>query len=222
MASASVHVVDDDPQIRGAISRLLRAHDIPVAAYDSPSDFLRQQSEAGPGCLILDISMPEMDGLQLQSLLTKAGTSLAVVFVTGQGDIAASVKAMKGGAVDFLTKPFDEPQLLEVIELAMNKSRAFYESAQQVERCWKAFSSLTPRERQVCLSVSRGLLNKQVGGELGVHEKTIKLHRSNVMSKLGVTSLADLVRLVETLKAAGRLDVAKAAPAEYSSQTRSV
>ncbi len=150
--------------------------------------------------------MPDMDGLQLQEVLAQTSTRLAVVFVTGNAGIADSVRAMKAGAVDFLTKPFEDTQLLGAVEVAFQKSRKMHEEAEEIERCWRLYDSLTPRERQVCVLVSRGLLNKQVGGELGIQEKTIKLHRSNVMRKLGVTSLADLVRLVEILRQADRLD----------------
>jgi len=199
------HVVDDDPGVRGAIARLLRSSNIAVETYESPSDFLSRQMADGPGCLILDLSMPDMDGLQLQQLIAQK-TSLAVIFVTGKAGIADSVSAMKAGAVDFLTKPFEDTQLLGAVQSAFQKSRQMHESAEVIDRCWAAFNSLTSRERQVCICVARGLLNKQVGGELGIQEKTIKLHRSNVMRKLAVTSLADLVRLVETLRQAGRID----------------
>jgi FixJ family two-component response regulator len=206
MPELLVHVVDDDPGVRGAISRLLRSCDISVETYESSEDFLKRRPGQGPGCLILDLSMPDMDGLQLQEVLAQTSTRLAVVFVTGNAGIADSVRAMKAGAVDFLTKPFEDTQLLSAVEVAFQKSRKMHEEAEEIERCWRLYDSLTPRERQVCISVSRGLLNKQVGGELGIQEKTIKLHRSNVMRKLGVTSLADLVRLVESLRHAGRLD----------------
>jgi FixJ family two-component response regulator len=205
MKAAEVHVVDDDPQVRRAIARLLRSCDFEVETYESPKDFLSRQPGPGPGCLILDLSMPGMNGLELQHLLAEAGTSLAVVFVTGRADVAISVRAMKAGAVDFLTKPFEDTELLAAVNTALRKSREAHESATEVEKCWAAFSSLTSRERQVCLAIARGLLNKQAGGELGIQEKTIKLHRSNVMRKLEVGSLADLVRLVETLKQAGRV-----------------
>ena len=205
MDEAVVHVVDDDPQLRSAISRLLRSYDLRVETYESALDFLKRIPKPGPGCLVLDLSMPDMDGLQLQELLAARRHNLAVIFVTGAGDIPASVKAMKAGAIDFLTKPFEDQVLLDSVRKGIHRTGELRASAQQLEKDWVAFQSLTPREQEVCVLVAKGLLNKQIAFELGPTERTVKLHRGKVMSKLGVNSVADLVRLVERLRDGGRL-----------------
>jgi len=205
MDEASVHVVDDDPQLCNAMARLLRSYDIDVKTYESALDFLNRLPEPGPGCLILDLSMPKMDGLQLQEILGASRKSLAVIFVSGKGDIPASVKAMKAGAVDFLTKPFEDLALIEAVREAIRRSRQLIAEGQAIDKDWTAFSSLTAREKQVCLLVAQGLLNKQVAGELGTTEKTIKFHRGSVTRKLHANSVADLVKLVERLREAGRI-----------------
>jgi FixJ family two-component response regulator len=205
MDEAFVHVVDDDPQLRNAMSRLLRSYDLGVKTYESALDFLNRLPEPGPGCLILDLSMPKMNGLQLQETLAANRKNLVVIFVSGKGDIPASVKAMKAGAVDFLTKPFEDLALIEAVREAIRRSQQFIADGEAIDKDWAAFDSLTARERQVCLLVSQGLLNKQVAGELGTTEKTIKFHRGSVTRKLHVNSVADLVKLVERLRDAGRI-----------------
>ncbi len=206
MAAAFVHVVDDDPQLRRAIARLLRSHDIPTVTYETALDFLERLPPHGPGCLVLDLSMPEMDGLKLQEVLALQRRDLTIVFVTGNGNIPASVKAMKSGAVDFLTKPFEEEELFAAIQVALRRSEGLVASKEALKKDWMVFRSLTLREKQVCLLVADGLLNKQIAGELGPSEKTIKYHRASVMKKLDVNSAADLVKLVQRLREAGRLD----------------
>lgn len=205
MDDAFVHVVDDDPQLRNAISRLLRSYDLNVKTYESALDFLNRIPEGGPGCLILDLSMPKMNGLQLQETLAAGRKNLVVIFVSGKGDIPASVKAMKAGAVDFLTKPFEDEALIEAVREAIRRSREIIAEGESIDKDWSAFDSLTARERQVCLLVSQGLLNKQIAGELGTTEKTIKFHRGSVTRKLHANSVADLVKLVERLREAGRI-----------------
>jgi FixJ family two-component response regulator len=202
---AIVHVVDDDSRLRAAITRLLRSFDLRVEVYESALDFLNRLPAPGPGCLLLDLSMPEMDGLQLQGLLGAQLQGLPVIFVTGAADIPASVKAMKAGAIDFLTKPFDDQLLLEAVRKGIDRSRSLRGLDEQLEKDWTAFQTLTPREQEVCVLVSKGLLNKQIAFELGPTERTVKLHRSKVMSKLQVESVAELVRLVDRLRVGGRL-----------------
>ncbi len=201
---AVVHIVDDDPRLRSAISRLLRSFDFRVEVYESALDFLNRIPGPGPGCLLLDLSMPEMDGLQLQEVLGTQRHGLPVIFVTGAADIPASVKAMKAGAIDFLTKPFDDQVLLDAVRKGIDRSRKLRGLDEQLEKDWALFQTLTPREQEVCVLVSKGLLNKQIAFELGPTERTVKLHRSKVMSKLQVESVAELVRLVDRLRVGGR------------------
>ncbi|MBX9602651.1 MAG: response regulator [Bryobacteraceae bacterium] len=198
-----VHVVDDDAALRRALSRLLRGHGFSVETYESGADFLSRMPSHGFGCLLIDLRMPGMGGLELQEALNRAGNTLSMIFLSGNADVPHSVKAMKAGALDFLQKPFEEPQLLNAIRNAMERSLLTAEERGLRERNWAAFQSLTPRERQVCLLVCTGMLNKQIGGELGTREKTIKVQRGSVMKKLGVDSLAELVKLVEDLRRAG-------------------
>jgi FixJ family two-component response regulator len=204
MGEIAVHVVDDDPQVGRATARLLRACGIPVEIYETAVEFLNRLPEPGPGCLLLDLSMPGMTGLELQQLLTSQRRDLAIVFVTGTGDVRASVKAMKSGAADFLTKPFEDDELLAAVNDALCRSKQLCASSAALEGDWAVFQTLTAREQQVCLLVARGLLNKQIAAEVGRTEKTIKYHRASVMKKLHVTSIADLVRLVQRLQDAGR------------------
>lgn len=208
MDEAFVHVVDDDPQLRNAVSRLLRSHDLNVKTYESAIDFLNRLPEPGPGCLLLDLSMPKMNGLQLQETLAASRKNLMVIFVSGKGDVPTSVQAMKAGAIDFLTKPFEEVALIEAVRKAISRSRQLIADDESIDKDWKAFSSLTGREKEVCLLVASGLLNKQVAGELGTTEKTIKFHRGSVTRKLHANSLADMVKLVERLREAGRIGAA--------------
>jgi FixJ family two-component response regulator len=224
--SAVVYVIDDDPHIVRAISRLLRSYDYNVQTYGSPAEFLGRQLSAGPACLVLDLRMPDIDGLDLQRILAQNGYPLPIVFMSGQADIVSTVRAMKEGAVDFLTKPFDDRQLLGAIQNALARSRSAQAERALLNSDREAFEKLTPRERQVCVRIARGLLNKQVGFELGTTEKTVKAQRARVIKKLGANSLADVVRLVERLRMAGIIPSAEAEPAVTtsgaSSETRSV
>jgi FixJ family two-component response regulator len=205
MAQSVVYVVDDDPALRSSIARLLRSHDLAVTTYASATEFLDHLPPRQPGCLLLDFSMPGMNGLELQKELASRSHCLGIVFVTGTGDVPSTVAAMKGGALDLLTKPFEEEALMDAVRGALERSHALHARQDAVDRGWTAYQLLTARERQVCLLVAQGLLNKQIAGELGPTEKTIKLHRANVMRKLGVNSVADLVRTVERLRDSGLL-----------------
>jgi FixJ family two-component response regulator len=211
MTSAMVHVIDDDPPTVRAITRLLRSYEYSVQSFCSPAEFLRVPPAPGPACLVLDLRMPDISGLDLQRILVQEGRSLPIVFVSGQADIVSTVRAMKAGAVDFLLKPFDDRQLLAAIQTALARSRTAEAERAILNRDREAFGKLTPRERQVCVGIARGLLNKQVGFELGTTEKTVKAQRARVIKKLGANSLADVVRFVERLRMAGVLPSAETA-----------
>jgi FixJ family two-component response regulator len=198
-----IHVVDDDAHLRTALTRLLRSHGCVVHTYASASEFIQAEDPASPACLLLDLQMPGMGGLELQQLLTQKKGNLPVVFISGKGDIPTSVQAMKAGAIDFLTKPFDDSQLLAAIDAAIERSRAVEQRDNSLAQDREAFERLSGRERQVCLCVADGMLNKQIAGEFGTKEKTIKVQRSNLMKKLGATSAADIVRLVERMRTSG-------------------
>jgi FixJ family two-component response regulator len=196
----TVYLVDDDPGVLKALSRLLRARGYEVKPYSSPELFLEEHDVAVPGCAILDVSMPGLDGLQLQRALTAAGGShRPVLFVTGKGDIPTSVRAMKAGAIDFLTKPVNDKDLFEAVSSAEAldaKSRRLHSELESMEA---KVRTLTPREREVLTHVVAGRLNKQIAGDMGTVEKTIKVHRSRMMEKLGIRMVADLVRMAEKL-----------------------
>ena len=201
----TVHVVDDDANLLRGVSRLLRSHDYDVKIYSSASEFLRAGVPTGPACLLLDLNMPEMTGLELQQVISDYQSRLPIVFISGQGDVPTSVKAMKAGAVDFLTKPFESKELLAAIEAALNRSYAANASNDSLQQDCDLFQKLSPRERQVCLLFAQGMLNKQIAFELGTTERTIKAQRGSVMKKLAANSVPDVVRLVDRLRDAGRL-----------------
>jgi FixJ family two-component response regulator len=205
MTECTVHVIDDDLSIRCAVSRLLRSHDQQVRTYPSAREFLSQQLDSRPACVVLDLQMPEMSGLDLQEMLTRRHESLSIVFISGHAGIPDSVRAMKAGAVDFLTKPFDESQLLAAVDAALAKSRHACIDRDALCRDLAMFEKLTPREQGVCIRVAQGMLNKQIGGEFGTAEKTIKVQRGRVMQKLGAQSITDIVRFVERLRTYGYL-----------------
>jgi FixJ family two-component response regulator len=205
MTDDVVFLIDDDPSILRSVSRLLRSHHLGVQTYRSAREFLAQQPPRGPACIVLDLQMPEVSGLDLQRLLARKRQTMPIIFISGHGSIFTSVSAMKGGAVDFLTKPFDEEQLLSAIHTAFTQSRQACARRDALDRDRAVFRTLTQREQQVCLRVAQGMLNKQIGGEFGTSEKTIKVQRGRVMQKLGAQSVADVVRLVERLRSAGHL-----------------
>ncbi|HLQ90734.1 MAG TPA: response regulator [Xanthobacteraceae bacterium] len=193
----TVFIVDDDDRVTKALSRLMRVKGYEARSYTSPREFLAQHDAAVSGCAVFDVSMPGLDGLELQSALTAGGSHRPVIFITGKGDISTSVRAMKAGAIDFLTKPVSNQDLLEAIRRAEEldaKSRKAQSDLASIEA---KVTTLTPRERQVFTHVVAGRMNKQIAYELGIVEKTIKFHRSAIMRKLGVRTVADLVRMAE-------------------------
>jgi FixJ family two-component response regulator len=212
MPQASVHVIDDDPGVLRAISRQLRSYHYQVQAYESAEKFLEQELPTTTACLVLDLKMPERGGLELQDLLSKRDSYLPIIFVSGHADVASSVQAMKAGAIDFLTKPFNDVELISAVQIALERSQQVQEARRLLSEDRNAFATLTSRERDVCLRIAQGLLNKQVGFELGTTEKTVKAQRARVMQKLGASSLADVIRLVERLKVAGEITPSPAPP----------
>ena len=195
--SPTVFVVDDYAPVRTAVSRLLRAAGFAMAAFASPEEFLAQYDPHTPGCLVLDLDMPAVHGLDLQRILATKGSVLPIIFLTGHGDIPKSVQAMKRGASDFFTKPVNDKDLLAAVRVAIERDAlARREQAKLSEICAR-LDTLTPREREVLEHVIAGKSNKQTAGDLGVTEATIKMHRARVMAKMKVQAVADLVRLAE-------------------------
>jgi len=193
----TVYVVDDDPDVLKAIERLLHSVGLNVATYLSPHQFLEAYDQDAPGCLVLDFALPGLSGLELQRVLEQRASLLPIVFLTGRGDIATSVQAMKHGASDFLTKPVDDTALIAAIHEALARDQALRRGHMEQERIAKCLATLTERERQVLELIVSGRLNKEIAAELGTAEKTIKFHRGNLMRKMDVRVLADLVRLAE-------------------------
>jgi FixJ family two-component response regulator len=195
----TIFVVDDDPAVLKSLGRLLRSAGLHVETCNSPQDFLARHNPALPGCLVLDVAMPGLNGLEVQQALAAIGDERPIVFLTGHGDIPTSVEAMKRGAVDFLTKPVNAVDLLRAIHSAIVKDSVRRLERDEVEEFKQRLATLTPREREVLPYVISGRLNKQIAGELGTAEKTIKVHRARVMEKMKVQSVAELVRLAERL-----------------------
>jgi FixJ family two-component response regulator len=198
-AAPIVFLIDDDPSILKALTRLLTAEGFQTRPYPSASHFLDEYNASLPGCIVMDLAMPGMSGLDLQTRLATSGRLRPIIFITGHGDIPSSVRAMKAGAVDFLTKPFDDHALLSAVRLALEKDQLLRSKQAQLDRIEKSLASLTEREREVFEHVTRGRLNKQIAGDLGIVEKTVKVHRGRIMKKMGVRTLADLVKLAERL-----------------------
>lgn len=197
--SATVYLVDDDPRVLKGLSRLVLSAGLPVMAFTSPEEFLAQVRPRTEGCLVLDFTMPGLNGLELQKALKESGCPLPIIFLTGDGNVPISVQAMKRGALDFLTKPVSETDLLAAIHAGLERNRRTLEELAEVEELRARVDSLTSREREVLRHVVSGKLNKQIAGELGTVEQTIKVHRGRVMEKMKVQSLAELVRLAERL-----------------------
>ena len=199
----TVYLVDDDASVCQSLARLMKAVGYRARAFSSSDEFLRHYRDEGPACLVLDMHLPGMTGLELQRTLTVAHRSLPIVFITGHGDVPTSVQAMKGGAVDFLPKPFLDADLLKAVGQALDRSAQQHATRLKLERVRQRLEGLTQREQQVLAGVVEGKLNKQIAAELGTTEKTVKVHRGRVMEKMEASSVAALVRDVERLRADG-------------------
>jgi FixJ family two-component response regulator len=196
----TVYLVDDDASVCRSLERLLNAVGYRAQAFRSPDEFLRNYRGEGPACVVLDMRLPGMSGLEVQKTLAAAEQSLPVIFITGHGTVSASVQAMKGGAVDFLSKPFFDTDLLHAVDEALERSKRQYALRLELDALRKRLETLTQRERQVLEGVVKGKLNKQIASELGTSEKTIKVHRGRVMEKMHADSVAELVRVIEKLR----------------------
>jgi FixJ family two-component response regulator len=198
-AAATVFVVDDDENVRKALARLIRSSGMTARTFRTAEAFLAEDRAVPASCLVLDVRLPGLNGLQLQEALNRKGYPIAIVFITGHGDVPTSVRAMKAGAVDFLQKPFTGPELLDAVRRAVGRTRDAVAKQAETAEIQRRYDTLTPREREVFSLVVMGLLNKQVAGELGAAEKTIKIHRGRVMAKMQAPSAADLVRMAGLL-----------------------
>jgi FixJ family two-component response regulator len=199
-AKPTVLVVDDDPDLRASIARLLRSLDMNAQPFASISDFLESDPPDGPTCLVLDVRLPGQSGLDLQRELMATHRELPIIFITGHGDIPMTVQAMKGGAVEFLTKPFRDQALLDAIQLGLARDRARRANEEALTALGKRFDSLSPREREIMIEVARGRLSKQIAGDIGIAEATVKVHRSRLMRKMNARSLPALSRMADKLK----------------------
>ena len=194
-----VFVVDDDPSVRRGLTNLFRSVDLRVEAFSSASELLQSKLPDVPSCLVLDIRLPGLSGLDFQIELAKANIRIPIIFMTGHGDIPMTVRAMKAGAIDFLTKPFRDQEMLDAVTTAIARDRSRREDEKLTLGLRTLFEALTPRERQMMALVTAGRMNKQIAAEIGLAEITVKIHRGHIMRKMGAKSLADLVRMAEAL-----------------------
>src|ERR1700720_2898247 len=199
-ANRTVLVIDDDPDLRASVGRLLRSIGIDVQLFASIPDFLKSDPPDGPTCLVLDVRLPGQSGLDFQRELAAANAQLPIIFITGHGDIPMSVQAMKGGAIEFLTKPFRDQELLDAIQLGLSRDRSRRENEMVLTALKERFASLSPREREIVIQVAQGRLSKQIAGEIGIAEATVKVHRSRAMRKMNARSLPELGRMADKLQ----------------------
>jgi FixJ family two-component response regulator len=195
-----VYVVDDDVSVRNSLANLFRSVDLAVEVFDSPASFLKRKPTTLPSCLVLDIRMPRLSGLDFQAELKKADIEIPIIFLTGHGDVKMSVQAMKAGAIDFLTKPYREQDILDAVGAALDRDRMRHNDDAIALELRKRFDSLSNREQEIMALVTGGLMNKQAAVEAGISETTVKIHRGNVMHKMRATSFADLVRMADALQ----------------------
>jgi RNA polymerase sigma factor (sigma-70 family) len=198
-----VFVVDDDPSVRSSLKFLIGSVGLQVESFDSAEALLQRKLPDAPTCLVLDVRLRGLSGLDFQGELAARNIRIPIVFVTGHGDIPMSVRAMKAGAIEFLTKPYRDQDLLDAVRIALERDRARREQEKDLTDLQQRFDSLTPREQEVISKVVSGMLNKQIAGELGTAENTVKVHRSRAMEKMNAQSFADLVRMIEKLKGPG-------------------
>jgi len=198
-SDAVIAIVDDDPSVRRGLQRLIRSMGWQVETFGSAQEFLDRPSSIAPNCLVLDLQLPGLSGLDLQKRMAEGGLEIPIVFLTGHGDIPASVRAMKAGAIEFLTKPVDEQELLKAIREAVERDRSSRQQHEEMRDLQRRYQSLTEREQEVMQHVISGLLNKQIAGELNITEDTVKFHRGHIMRKMRADSLADLVRMAQQL-----------------------
>ena len=203
---AIVHIVDDDESLRTALDRLFRSVGLEARTYGTAQEFIDAGRLDGPGCIVLDVRLPGIGGLDFQEQFAVLGIQLPVILVTGHGDIPMTVRAMKAGAVDFLQKPFREQDMLDAVNTAIERDRLRRAGTQKTADLSQRFATLSARERQVMLLATSGKLNKQIAGDLGISEVTVKIHRGSAMRKMAARTLADLVRMADVLKASGKFD----------------
>jgi len=199
-ANDTVLVIDDDPALRASIGRLLRSLDLNARLFASISEFLEFDPPNNPTCLVLDVRLPEQSGLDLQRQLAMTNQDIPIIFITGHGDVPMSVQAMKGGAIEFLTKPFRDQELLDAIQLGLSRDRVRRQNEEALVDLRARFALLSPREREIMIQVTRGRLSKQIAGDIGIAEATVKVHRSRLMRKMRAHSLLALLRMAEKLQ----------------------